>query len=88
MSGHSKWHNIQAKKGKTDAARGAGACGIEIDGARLYLFDAETRLTLLARDDGYRNAGFADADAVPLTFTEEEELLKTFKSKKADKKKK
>ena len=21
MSGHSKWHNIQAKKGKTDAAR-------------------------------------------------------------------
>ena len=23
MSGHSKWHNIQAKKGKTDAARGA-----------------------------------------------------------------
>lgn len=73
---------------KTDAARGAGACGIEIDGARLYLFDAETRLTLLARDDGYRNTGFADADAVPLTFTEEEELLKTFKSKKADKKKK
>ena len=23
MSGHSKWHNIAAKKGKTDAARGA-----------------------------------------------------------------
>ena len=23
MSGHSKWHNIQAKKGKADAARGA-----------------------------------------------------------------
>lgn len=23
MSGHSKWHNIQVKKGKTDAARGA-----------------------------------------------------------------
>ncbi len=23
MSGHSKWHNIQAKKGKTDASRGA-----------------------------------------------------------------
>ena len=22
MSGHSKWHNIQAKKGKTDAKRG------------------------------------------------------------------
>ena len=22
MSGHSKWHNIQAKKGKADAARG------------------------------------------------------------------
>ena len=23
MSGHSKWHNIQAKKGKADAKRGA-----------------------------------------------------------------
>ena len=23
MSGHSKWHNIQAKKGKADAQRGA-----------------------------------------------------------------
>ena len=23
MSGHSKWHNIQAKTGKADAARGA-----------------------------------------------------------------
>ena len=22
MSGHSKWHNIQARKGKADAARG------------------------------------------------------------------
>ncbi len=22
VSGHSKWHNIQAKKGKADAARG------------------------------------------------------------------
>ena len=22
MSGHSKWHNIQAKKGKADAKRG------------------------------------------------------------------
>ena len=22
MSGHSKWHNIQARKGKSDAARG------------------------------------------------------------------
>ncbi len=22
MSGHSKWHNIQAKKGKADAAKG------------------------------------------------------------------
>ena len=24
MSGHSKWHNIQAKKGKADAALAAG----------------------------------------------------------------
>lgn len=65
-----------------------GDCAIGIDSSRLYLFDGETRLTLLARDGGYANTGFADADRKPLTFPEEENLLKSLKQKKADKKKK
>ena len=73
---------------KTQKEQGTGSCGLEIDFDRIHLFDAETRLTLLSRDDGYKKTGFADADAVPLTFPEEEELLKTFKAKKAEKKKK
>ena len=73
---------------KTESGRAVGACGIEIDTTRLYIFDGETRLTLLSRDAGYNNTGFADADRQPLTFAEEEELLKTLKAKKAEKKKK
>ena len=72
----------------TQKEQGAGACSLEIDGDRVHLFDAETRLTLLSRDGGYHKTGFADADLEPLTFPEEEELLKTFKAKKAEKKKK
>lgn len=68
--------------------RAEGDCSVEIDETRLYLFDAETRLTLLNRDGGYNKTGFADAAATPLTFPEEEELMKTFKAKKAEKKKK
>ena len=73
---------------RTQKEQIVGASGLEIDSDRVHLFDGETRLTLLARDGGYKNTGFADADFVPLTFPEEEELIKTFKSKKAEKKKK
>ncbi|MDE7439901.1 MAG: ABC transporter ATP-binding protein [Clostridia bacterium] len=73
---------------KCENDRTAGACGVEIDLTRLYIFDAETRLTLLSRDEGYQKTGFADAEQKPLTFPEEEELIKTFKAKKAEKKKK
>ncbi len=71
---------------KTDADCTEGECRLDIDETRLYIFDAETRLTLLERDGGYQPTGFKDV--VPLTFAEEEELMKTFKSKKAEKKKK
>ena len=39
MSGHSKWHNIQAKKGKADAAKGRifTKLGREIAGAAKLL---------------------------------------------------
>ena len=73
---------------KTQKEQGAGNCAIEIDGDRVHLFDGETRLTLLSRDGGYKKTGFADADTAPLTFPEEEELIKTMKSKKAEKKRK
>lgn len=73
---------------KTQKEQGAGECALTFDLDRVHLFDAETRLTLLSRDGGYKDTGFADADRVPLTFPEEEELLKTFKAQKAEKKKK
>ncbi|MDE6597853.1 MAG: ABC transporter ATP-binding protein [Clostridia bacterium] len=61
---------------------------LDIDLDRVYLFDADTRLTLLARDEGYKKTDFADADYVPLDYNEEEELKKKFNPKKDDKKKK
>lgn len=61
---------------------------LKIDLTRLYLFDAETRLTLLSRDAGYNKTQFADADYKPLPFKEEEEIKQKFKPKKDEKKKK
>lgn len=46
------------------------------------LFDGETRLTLLARDAGYEDTGYADAEFKPLSYGEEEELKEKFKPKK------
>jgi len=61
--------------------------GLQIDLERLYLFDADTRLTLLERDGGYENTGEPDAEFTPLAFAEEESLKEKFKPKKKDKKK-
>ena len=58
------------------------------DMTRVFVFDAETRLTLLERDEGYVKTDFADADFKPLGYTEEEALKKKFSlPKKEDKKK-
>ena len=57
-----------------------------IDPDRLYLFDGETHLTLLARDGGYTDTGFAEAAYVPPAFKEEEQIIK--KHKPSDKQKK
>lgn len=54
---------------------------------RVYLFDGETRLTLLVRDGGYKATGFADADYIPPTYPEEEEIAKKYKPQKTQKKK-
>lgn len=71
-----------------DGGAKAGAdTKLEIDYKRLYLFDAETRLTLLSRDGGYIKTAYPEADAQNLTFKEEEEVAKKFKPKKDVKKK-
>lgn len=61
---------------------------IKVDADRLYLFDADTRLTLLSRDGGYEKTEFAEADYVPPTFAEEEAIIKRAKPEKNTKKKK
>lgn len=57
------------------------------DPDRVYLFDSETRLTLLARDEGYKNTEFADSNYIPPTFKEEEEIAKKHKLSATQKKK-
>lgn len=61
---------------------------IGIDLTHAYLFDADTRLTLLERDEGYVKTDYPDADVAPLTFAEEEEIKNKLKLKPDDKKKK
>ncbi len=58
------------------------------DLSHMFIFDAETRLTLLERDGGYKKTDYPDADALPLTYGEEEEIKNKLKLKPADKKKK
>ena len=60
---------------------------LSVNGSRLYIFDAETRLTLLERDAGYVNTGHADADIKPLPYPEEEALFKRLAPKKTAEKK-
>lgn len=61
---------------------------IAADLTHMFIFDADTRLTLLARDGGYAATEHPDANFVPLPYTEEEALKKKFKLPRADKKKK
>ena len=58
-----------------------------IDLGRLYLFDGETRLTLLKRDGGYRQSDYPEAEFEPLAFKDEEAVTEKFKPKKEAKKK-
>lgn len=58
------------------------------DMTHAFIFDATTRLTLLQRDAGYVNTGFAGADKLPLGYDEEETIKNKLKLPKKDKKKK
>ena len=55
---------------------------LAVDLTRLYLFDAETRLTLLSRDGSYKSTGHKDADFVPLPYNEEQEIIEKLKPAK------
>lgn len=62
---------------------------ISVDLSKIYIFDGETRLTLLSRDGGYISTGKKDADFVPLPYPEEQALIEKLKTtKKAEGKKK
>ncbi len=61
---------------------------ISADMTHAYLFDADTRLTLLSRDGGYEKTEHPDADVTPLAYEEEETLKKKFSLSKTEVKKK
>lgn len=65
-----------------------GGLGLEADLSKLYIFDGETRLTLLSRDGGYTETGKNDANFVPLPYKEELRLAESLKPQKAEQKKK
>ncbi|MBE7088489.1 MAG: ABC transporter ATP-binding protein [Clostridiales bacterium] len=47
---------------------------IKVDAERLYLFDAETTLSILSRDENYQNTGYAEAEIIPVTPAEAENI--------------
>lgn len=64
------------------------AVKISADLTHAFVFDAVTRLTLLKRDSGYTETGYADADKIPIGYDEEEQIKDKLKLHKRDKKKK
>ncbi|MGN1060248.1 MAG: ABC transporter ATP-binding protein [Candidatus Coproplasma sp.] len=73
---------------KADGVKKDDTVSVGFDLTHAYLFDADTRLTLLERDGGYKKTDFTDADVTPLTYAEEEEIKNKLKLKPEDKKKK
>lgn len=73
---------------KAEGAKKDDEVSLTADLSHMFIFDAETRLTLLERDDGYKKTDYPDADVIPLTYGEEEEIKNKLKLKPDDKKKK
>lgn len=71
----------------TEDVKAGDSVFIDLNADRVYLFDKTTRLTLLERDEGYRNTGCKEADYIPLPFDEEEKIVAKPKQTK-DKKRK
>ena len=55
---------------KADGVSKGDSVTLCADMTHAYLFDAETRLTLLERDAGYEKTEYPDADVTPLAFDE------------------
>jgi multiple sugar transport system ATP-binding protein len=60
-----------------EGAEKGAKVSINADLSRMYIFDGETRLNLLARDGGYKKTKYADADVIPMEYNQEEEVKKT-----------
>lgn len=73
---------------KADGVKKDDEVSIGADLTHLYIFDADSRLTLLERDGGYTKTQYSAADFVPLSYGEEEEIKNKLKLKPDDKKKK
>lgn len=71
-----------------DGVKKGDKVNVTADLSHMFIFDAETRLTLLARDDGYQKTEFSDADVTPLSYNEEETLKTKLRLPVNDKKKK
>lgn len=71
-----------------DGVKKGDKVSVTADLSHMFIFDAETRLTLLERDDGYEKTEFADADRAPLSYNEEEALKTKLRLPVNDKKKK
>ncbi len=57
-----------------DGVKKGDNVNLTADLSHMFIFDAETRLSLLVRDGGYEKTEFADADVTPLSYAEEEAL--------------
>ena len=68
-------------------AKGDGV-NVSPDGDHIYIFDGQTRITLLSRDGGYAPSGHADADVAPMAYDDEEALKTSLKPLPAPKNKK
>ncbi len=73
---------------KADGVKKDDSVLVGFDLTHAYLFDADTRLTVLERDGGYVKTEYPEADVIPLTYAEEEEIKNKLKLKPEDKKKK
>ncbi|MGN0804486.1 MAG: ABC transporter ATP-binding protein [Candidatus Coproplasma sp.] len=71
---------------KADGLNKGDEVTLTADLSHMFIFDADTRLTLLERDEGYKKTDYTEVSALP--YAEEEEIKNKLKLKPADKKKK
>ena len=70
---------------KADGLNKGDEVTLTADLSHMFIFDADTRLTLLERDEGYKKTDYTEVSALP--YAEEEEIKNKLKLKPATKKK-